>query len=41
MVRARVGGVHVFHLSDLRRIAPLWLNFTERVRTFSCEEPER
>eukprot|EP00966_Prymnesium_polylepis_P319411 7375876-Prymnesium_polylepis.1 len=38
---ARVGGVHVFHISDLRRIAPLWLNFTERVRTFSCEQPER
>ncbi|KAL1527729.1 hypothetical protein AB1Y20_009114 [Prymnesium parvum] len=39
--QARVGGVHVFHISDLRRIAPLWLEFTERIRTFSCEEPER
>lgn len=36
---ARVGGVHVFHISDLRRIAPLWLEFTERVRRFSCEQP--
>lgn len=40
-LQARVGGVHVFHLSDLRRIAPLWLNFTERVRDFACREPER
>ena len=40
-LQARVGGVHVFHLEDLRVIAPLWLNFTERVREFSCREPER
>lgn len=33
--------MHVFHISDLRRIAPLWLLFTERVRRFSCEEPLR
>lgn len=38
---ARVGGVHVFHLSDLRRIAPRWLNYTLRVRTFACREPKR
>lgn len=38
---ARVGGVHIFHLSDLQRVAPLWLNFTERVRDFACREPER
>ena len=40
-LQARVGGVHVFHIDDIRRIAPLWLNFTERVREFSCREPER
>ena len=40
-LQARVGGVHVFHVNDLRRIAPLWLNFTERVRDFSCKDPER
>lgn len=40
-LQARVGGVHVFHLSDLTRIAPLWLNFTERVRDFACKEPQR
>ena len=38
---ARVGGVHVFHIDDIKRIAPLWLNFTERVREFSCRDPER
>ena len=40
-LQARVGGVHVFHITDLTRIAPLWLNFTERVRDFACREPER
>ena len=40
-LQARVGGVHVFHIDDLRRIAPLWLNFTERVRDFACREPGR
>lgn len=38
---ARVGGVHVFHIDDIKRIAPLWLNYTERVRDFSCRDPER
>lgn len=38
---ARVGGVHVFHVNDLRRIAPHWLNYTERVRDFACREPDR
>ena len=28
---ARCGGMHVFHIRDLTRIAPLWLRFTERV----------
>ena len=37
----QVGGVHIFHIDDLRRIAPRWLNFTRRVRKFACDEPER
>ena len=40
-LQARVGGVHVFQIDDIKRIAPLWLNFTERVRDFSCREPGR
>ena len=38
---ARVGGVHIFHVEDLRKTAPHWLNYTERVRDFACREPER
>ncbi len=37
----RCGGMHVFHVDDLRRIAPLWLRFTERIREFACREPEK
>ena len=40
-LQARCGGMHVFHIDDLRRIAPLWLHFTEEVREFACREPER
>ena len=36
---ARCGGMHVFHIRDLTRIAPLWLRFTERVRDYACREP--
>lgn len=32
-----VGWYHIFHRDDLRRIAPLWLEYCGRVRT----EPER
>lgn len=39
-MQARVGGFHVFHKEDLRRIAPLWLEFTRSVRAFAHEEPE-
>ena len=38
---ARCGGMHVFHIRDLTRIAPLWLRFTERVRDYACREPIR
>ena len=31
--------MHVFHIRDLTRIAPLWLRFTERVRDYACREP--
>jgi hypothetical protein len=38
---ARCGGMHVFHIDDLRRIAPLWLHWTEEVREFACREPDK
>ena len=37
---AQVGGFHIFHTEDLRRIAPLWLEYTKKVRAFSFAEPE-
>lgn len=39
-LQARCGGFHLFHKDDLRRIAPLWLEFTRRVRAFAAAEPE-
>ena len=38
-LQARCGGMHVFHIDDLRRIAPLWLHFTEEVREFGAGSP--
>ena len=29
--RPQVGGFHIFHKEDLRRIAPLWLEYTKQV----------
>jgi len=37
---AQVGGFHIFHREDLRRIAPLWLEYTKKVRTFANTEPD-
>ena len=37
---AQVGGFHIFHAADLRRIAPLWLEYTKRVRAFAHQEPD-
>jgi len=37
---AQVGGFHIFHREDLRAIAPLWLEYTKRVRTFANANPE-
>mmetsp|Transcript_6357 Transcript_6357/g.20254 ORF Transcript_6357/g.20254 Transcript_6357/m.20254 type:complete len:366 (-) Transcript_6357:813-1910(-) len=37
---AQVGGFHIFHAEDLRRIAPLWLDFTKKVRAFAHKEPD-
>ena len=36
----RCGGFHIFHREDIRRIAPLWIEFTRRVRAFAHAEPE-
>ena len=33
--------MHAFHIDDLRDISPLWLHFTERIRKYACEEPQR
>uniref|UniRef100_A0A7S4EWD7 ShKT domain-containing protein n=1 Tax=Chrysotila carterae TaxID=13221 RepID=A0A7S4EWD7_CHRCT len=40
-LQARCGGMHLFHIDDLRRIAPLWLHFTQKVRSFACQQPQR
>ena len=37
---ARCGGFHIFHREDLRVIAPLWIEFTKRVRAFAKEDME-
>lgn len=37
---SQVGGFHIFHTEDLRKIAPLWLNYTKQVRAFGDKEPE-
>ena len=35
-----MGGFHIFHKDDLRKIAPLWLEYTKKVRAFGHAEPE-
>ena len=37
---AQCGGFHIFHREDLRVIAPLWVEFTKRVRAFAKEDME-
>jgi hypothetical protein len=37
---SQVGGFHIFHVEDLRAIAPLWLDYTKKVRAFAAAEPE-
>ena len=37
----RCGGFHIFHREDIRKIAPLWVEFTRRVREFAKSEPEQ
>ena len=36
----RCGGFHIFHREDLRAIAPLWVEFTRRVRAFAHASPD-
>ena len=35
---AQVGGFHIFHKEDLRLIAPLWLEYTKKVRAFAHKD---
>ena len=35
-----VGGFHIFHREDLRQIAPLWLEYTMKVRAFANAHPD-
>jgi hypothetical protein len=35
-----VGGFHIFHRDDLRQIAPLWLEYTKKVRAFANTHPD-
>ena len=35
-----VGGFHIFHREDLKQIAPLWLEFTKKVRAFANAHPD-
>lgn len=37
---ARCGGFHIFHREDIRRIAPLWIEFTRQVRAYAKRDPE-
>lgn len=37
---AQCGGFHIFHRDDLRVIAPLWVEFTKRVRAFAKQDME-
>jgi hypothetical protein len=39
-LQVQCGGFHIFHKEDLRKIAPLWIEFTRRVRAFAKAEPE-
>lgn len=38
--QAQVGGFHIFHREDVRRISPKWLVYTKKVRAFSRDEPD-
>ena len=38
---AGVGGFHIFHREDLRQIAPLWLEYTKKVRAFANAHPDQ
>ena len=37
---AQVGGFHIFHREDLRKIAPKWLEYCKQVRKFANEHPD-
>ena len=38
---AGVGGFHIFNREDLRQIAPLWLEYTKKVRAFANAHPDQ
>ena len=37
---AQCGGFHIFHREDIRVIAPLWVEYTKRVRAFAAKDME-
>ena len=37
---AQCGGFHIFHREDIRAIAPLWVEYTKRVRAFAAADME-
>ena len=39
-LQVQCGGFHIFHREDIRRIAPLWIEFTRRVRAFAKASPD-
>lgn len=36
----KVGGVQIFHISDVEKISSLWFEYTKRVRDFLMEKPD-
>lgn len=36
----KVGGVQIFHISDAKKVATLWFEYTKKVREFLIEKPE-
>lgn len=36
----KVGGFYIFHIDDLKKIAPLWLSYTKKIRKFISENEE-
>ena len=39
-LQVKCGGFHIFHREDIRKIAPLWIEYTRRVRAFAQSDPD-